>query len=268
MLQQGHSRPLFATIITMESTITATQQQEAATYSNIKSQVAESNPNFRSSSSSSSSSSFLSSRPFIGTRSCSNNDDPTISHTHHSNNSNNYYYYKNNPIKMKNNKPLRVLESSSLQSATSPSLINNVVLPTNHPYDLHELVDNTSLVYIALRLQHSKVPVRVRPEILTECPEILIELDIDLCQCLQEEHILPRSVHGLVRRTKLWINHTYIYGPQKAPIVLNHSTAHHHPEWLQWCVCHVFNVSCVCACNYRWRWCKIYIHCLYGETKL
>ncbi|KAL7560947.1 hypothetical protein ACA910_022435 [Epithemia clementina (nom. ined.)] len=105
-----------------------------------------------------------------------------------------------------------------------------LLFPANHGYKLDELVDNSQLVYLPVRLRRSNVLVRVRPPVLAQCPEILVELDNDLYQCLH--HVLPRSVHGLVRRTQVWINHTYIYGPQRKPIVLNHSTAHYDPNWL------------------------------------
>mmetsp|Transcript_22569 Transcript_22569/g.62734 ORF Transcript_22569/g.62734 Transcript_22569/m.62734 type:complete len:566 (+) Transcript_22569:124-1821(+) len=92
-----------------------------------------------------------------------------------------------------------------------------------------ELIDNTTLTYVPLRLPHSQTTVRVRPQVLTHCPAILSELDQDLVQC---QRLLPQSVQLLIRRTVLWINHTYRYGPKHQPIVLNHSTAHHHPAWL------------------------------------
>ena len=108
---------------------------------------------------------------------------------------------------------------------------HNVILPMNHSYSFHELIDNRTLTYVSIRLRRSKVSVQVRPAVLARCPAVLLELDQDLQQCLTT--VLPPSVQGLVRRTVVWIHDTYVYGPRQAPIVLDHTTAHHHPAWLQ-----------------------------------
>ena len=44
--------------------------------------------------------------------------------------------------------------------------------------------------------------------------------------------ILPPSVRSLVRRTQIWINRTYQYGPKNNPRYVKHSTAHHFGGWL------------------------------------
>jgi hypothetical protein len=105
--------------------------------------------------------------------------------------------------------------SSSSSSSSPPSLV---------------LIDNSRNVYIPVHLQCG-VQVMCRTDVLFVCPLILRDLNTDLRQALE---ILPTSVHALVRRTHVWVNHTYAYGPQHEPIVMNHSTAHHHEGWLLW----------------------------------
>lgn len=94
------------------------------------------------------------------------------------------------------------------------------------------LIDNTRHIYIPVKLTCG-VRVLCRPEVLRRCPLILHDLNTDLRQCLS---ILPPSVHALVRRTQVWVNHSYSYGPRNHPVILNHSTAHHHEAWLMWYV--------------------------------
>jgi hypothetical protein len=98
--------------------------------------------------------------------------------------------------------------------------------------DSAALIDNSRNIYIPIQLGCG-IRVLCRPEVLTRCPLILKDLNSDLCQCLS---ILPRSVHHLVRRTQVWLNLSYSYGPRDRPVVLNHSVAHHHEAWLFWCV--------------------------------
>ena len=70
-----------------------------------------------------------------------------------------------------------------------------------------------------------------RPEVLGRCPAVLRDLNGDIMQCLR---VLPRSVHGLLRRTKVWVNASYRYGPIDKPRRVSHSTAHHYGGWLVW----------------------------------
>ena len=93
------------------------------------------------------------------------------------------------------------------------------------------MIDNTRNVYTSLKLRHTGMRVHCRHEVIRDCPTVLFHLDQDLRRCLQ---LLPSSVQPLVRRTHVWVNHTYLYGSMEAPEVLNHTTAHHHAGWLIW----------------------------------
>jgi hypothetical protein len=61
--------------------------------------------------------------------------------------------------------------------------------------------------------------------------QVLRDLNLDIVDCLD---VLPTSVHGLVKRTQIWVSTSYYYGPRKKPKNVNHSTAHHHEGWLLW----------------------------------
>ena len=91
------------------------------------------------------------------------------------------------------------------------------------------LVDNTQLVYHEYILPHTHIHIHVRPNLLPRIHSICTILDQDLQDCI---HVLPSSVHALVRRTHFWINDVYAMGPCEDPIRPNNSTAHHHPAWL------------------------------------
>jgi len=93
-----------------------------------------------------------------------------------------------------------------------------------------QMIDNSKLTYIPMHVSCG-VTVFCRPDVLTKCRRILDDLDMDLRQCLR---ILPRSTHGLIRRTNIWVNNTYYYGPSTKPKNVNHSTAHHDKGWLLW----------------------------------
>ena len=75
------------------------------------------------------------------------------------------------------------------------------------------MIDNSNLTYIPMHLSCG-VTVNCRPDVLTRCPQILQDLDVDLRQCL---NILPKSIHNLVRKTNIWVNTTYYYGPHSNP---------------------------------------------------
>jgi hypothetical protein len=92
------------------------------------------------------------------------------------------------------------------------------------------LIDNSVLVYIPMHLRCG-VTVLCRPDVLARCPSVLRTINRDVQGCLD---ILPRSVHALIRRTKIWVNTTFYYGPHDKPRNVNHSTAHHHEGWLLW----------------------------------
>eukprot|EP00566_Odontella_aurita_P009157 CAMPEP_0113582520 /NCGR_PEP_ID=MMETSP0015_2-20120614/31965_1 /TAXON_ID=2838 /ORGANISM="Odontella" /LENGTH=511 /DNA_ID=CAMNT_0000487211 /DNA_START=30 /DNA_END=1562 /DNA_ORIENTATION=- /assembly_acc=CAM_ASM_000160 len=125
-------------------------------------------------------------------------------------------------------------ESSSLL-AEPVSLNDHIdVSPTGSRMEQHasfrRMIDNTALFYVPLRLRCDVVAM-CRPEVLARCPQVLHDLNADLFQCLR---MLPLSVHALVRRTKIWINASYQYGPVDDPQMVGHSTAHHHDGWLVW----------------------------------
>ena len=59
--------------------------------------------------------------------------------------------------------------------------------------------------------------------------QIFHDLQKDLAECLD---ILPNSVQKLVKRTNIWINDSYVYGPRESPKTLKHCVTHHSEEWL------------------------------------
>jgi hypothetical protein len=126
------------------------------------------------------------------------------------------------------------------------------------------MIDNSTLTYLPIYLA-SGVTVCCRPDVLTRCPQILRDLDLDVKHCLQ---VLPKSTHGLVRRTKIWVNTTYYYGPTSKPKNVNHSTAHHHQGWLLWARDRVDKATgieiynCFDYRRMRWHWngCGLLLH--------
>lgn len=93
------------------------------------------------------------------------------------------------------------------------------------------MIDNTQHVYIRVTLKQSQIKAHCRPAVLSACPQILQDLDDDLCECLR---ILPKSVHPMIRRTCIWINAQYAVGPIENPASLANATTHHHRAWLLW----------------------------------
>ena len=91
-------------------------------------------------------------------------------------------------------------------------------------------VDNSRLNYVDVPLRCGCIAM-CRTNVLTTCPSVLQDLNRDLTQCLE---MTPRSVHNFIKRTKIWVNLTYSYGPQDNPRFLSHTTAHHGKEWLLW----------------------------------
>jgi len=92
----------------------------------------------------------------------------------------------------------------------------------------HKMIDNTSNVYVPVRLQCG-VTTNCRPQVLAHCPNVLQDLNEDLSGCL---HVLPVSLHDLVKRTVIWINLSYAYGPIDSPNEVKYCTAHHAEAWL------------------------------------
>eukprot|EP00934_Nitzschia_sp_Nitz4_P001562 Nitzschia sp. Nitz4//scaffold341_size29662//7475//8725//NITZ4_008037-RA/size29662-processed-gene-0.26-mRNA-1//-1//CDS//3329548543//1562//frame0 len=117
----------------------------------------------------------------------------------------------------------RDLSSPEQQSVTSrQSSFSNL---------LYEYIDNTTLVYIPIQISTGNT-VYCAPDVLSQCPMIVRSIQADLTQVLQ---LLPWSVHALIKRTQIWINSSYSYGPRDDPHVLRHSTTHHHEGWLIEC---------------------------------
>jgi hypothetical protein len=105
------------------------------------------------------------------------------------------------------------------------------------------LIDNSRHTYLPIRLHGSGVLLMCRPEVLWTCPHILALLHQDVGDVLA---LLPDNLRHLVRRTRIWVNHTYAYGAREKPVVVQHMTTHHHHAWLLWYdVC-----ACVCVCVY------------------
>jgi hypothetical protein len=105
------------------------------------------------------------------------------------------------------------------------------------------LIDNSRHTYLPIRLHGSGVLLMCRPEVLWTCPHILALLHQDVGDVLA---LLPDNLRHLVRRTRIWVNHTYAYGAREKPVVVQHMTTHHHHAWLLWydvCAC-----VCVCMC--------------------
>jgi hypothetical protein len=119
--------------------------------------------------------------------------------------------------------------NGSSQLIVLPSTVS-IQTKTQMDISYNGLIDNSSLIYHPIKLKCG-VRVMCRPIVLMQCPEVLQDLEEDCQACLRT---LPRSVHKLIRRTPIWVNATYQYGPVYRPILLNHSTAHHHESWLRW----------------------------------
>lgn len=96
---------------------------------------------------------------------------------------------------------------------------------------LTDFIDNSKNRYTAHKLKCG-VTIQVGEHVLEECPTVLKDLNNDLVGCIS---VLPPSVRSLVRRTKIWLNRSYSYGPKDNPKIVKHTTAHHSAGWL-YCV--------------------------------
>ncbi|GKZ01410.1 hypothetical protein MPSEU_001091800 [Mayamaea pseudoterrestris] len=97
-------------------------------------------------------------------------------------------------------------------------------------HEYTEIIDNSTNPYFSVQLECG-VTVYCAPNVFSQCPSVLGDLESDLMDCL---NLLPRNLHRLIRRTRVWVNSSYQYGPRNSPMVVNHTTAHHHPGWLAW----------------------------------
>ena len=103
------------------------------------------------------------------------------------------------------------------------------VMYSNTP-NQEQMIDNSRINYVAIKLRCGVIAM-CRTNILTCCISVLRSINKDVLQCLE---MMPCSVHALIRRTKIWVNVSYSYGPKKTPRLLRHTTAHHHDAWLLW----------------------------------
>jgi hypothetical protein len=89
-------------------------------------------------------------------------------------------------------------------------------------------IDNTTLMYLPIKLRCGVI-IKCQPNVLVFCREVLVDLNDDITQCLA---CLPPSVRPLLRRTTIWVNLNYSYGPINNPKHVKHTTTHHHSGWL------------------------------------
>jgi len=127
------------------------------------------------------------------------------------------------------------------------------------------MIDNRHLVYFPIYLRKSRVTLQCRPDVLTDCPQVLRFIESDLCQCLE---LLPRSVHPLVRRTRIWIHTSYCYGRIDRPNHVGHSTVHHTKTWLRAKAdnakkvggVEIYSASQYCEMRLHWNGCGLLLH--------
>ena len=120
------------------------------------------------------------------------------------------------------------------QGVRSPYLTSSVreaVATTSPPHDdTTALIDNSRNIYLRVRLRCGVI-LMCRPEVFWMCPKVLQVLYSDVCDILA---LLPPSLRPLLQRTKIFVNHEYAYGLKSKPQRVQHTTAHHHHEWLLW----------------------------------
>uniref|UniRef100_A0A7S0F795 Uncharacterized protein n=1 Tax=Craspedostauros australis TaxID=1486917 RepID=A0A7S0F795_9STRA len=129
---------------------------------------------------------------------------------------------------------------SSVSSAQS---FRSLQSSRSHPVRMNSrpvFIDNTTRVYIPVHLPCG-VEVRCCPDVFKSAPLVLRSLQIDLSQCLK---VLPWSVHHLIRRTRIWLNNSYVYGDLHNPNMLRHTTTHHDETWLVECAHDIPEKAC------------------------
>lgn len=121
------------------------------------------------------------------------------------------------------------------------------------------LIDNSSHRYERLILS-TDVEVCYRPE----CPEHIFNiLEEDIEGCLA---VLPKSVHHLVRRTKIWVND--VYQRRHGENFLKHLICHHDDEWLvqnrdnpeKVLGIEIYNSQDYCKMRLHWNGCGLLLH--------
>ena len=102
--------------------------------------------------------------------------------------------------------------------------------PQTQPPQPHQQqrIDNTTLTYLPIKLRCGVI-IKCQPNVLVFCREVLVDLNDDIMQCLA---CLPPSVRPLLRRTTIWVNLNYSYGPIIHPKHVKHTATHHHSGWL------------------------------------
>ena len=92
-----------------------------------------------------------------------------------------------------------------------------------------EYIDNRKHYYRERKLPGIGVTVKIGRDVENRFPTFLSDLALDLMNAIQ---VLPPSVHSLIKRTNIWVNSNYKYGPVEDPQELIHSAVHHDVEWL------------------------------------
>ena len=102
--------------------------------------------------------------------------------------------------------------------------------PQTHTLQPHQQqrIDNTTLTYLPIKLRCGVI-IQCQPNVLVFCREVLVDLNDDITHCLA---CLPPSVRPLLRRTTIWVNLNYSYGPIVHPKHVKHTATHHHSGWL------------------------------------
>jgi hypothetical protein len=123
-------------------------------------------------------------------------------------------------------------QSTGEMVQTSPTTCKCMTSPRFVHQPVRHFIDNSGRAYFPINLACG-VQAMCRPDVLLRCRAVLNDIHTDIMHCLQ---ILPPSVHRLIKRTRIWVNCSYSFGPESRPVVLSHSTAHHHEDWLLWYV--------------------------------
>lgn len=104
------------------------------------------------------------------------------------------------------------------------------VMSSMHHSSYAKMIDNRFVNYLAIKLRCGVIAM-CRTNVLTLCQSALKDLNADFTRCLE---IVPNSVRAFIKRTRIWVNLSYTYGPSDNPRLLRHTTAHHHHAWLVW----------------------------------
>uniref|UniRef100_A0A7S3KWZ5 Uncharacterized protein n=1 Tax=Amphora coffeiformis TaxID=265554 RepID=A0A7S3KWZ5_9STRA len=157
------------------------------------------------------------------------------------------------------------------QGVRSPYLTSSVpkalaTAPASPPRDDDRtaLIDNSRNIYLRVRLRCGVI-LMCRPEVFWLCPQVLQVLYSDVGDILA---LLPRNLRPLLQRTKIFVNHEYAYGLKSKPQRVQHTTAHHHHEWLLWArdrpdkvmSIEIYNAGDFCRMRQHWNGCGLLLH--------